>query len=120
MPCVVALVDDLMFLSRIREAAKAVGLEVRTARGLPELLAACREAPGLIVVDLDRPRLPLAEALAALRSEAPAVPVVGFVSHVHAERAQAAREAGCTRVLARSAFVKELPSLLGPSDREGP
>jgi hypothetical protein len=56
----------------------------------------------------------VAEALAALHAEAglAALPVVGFFSHVHVERAKAAREAGCTRVLPRSAFVEQLPALL--------
>jgi hypothetical protein len=37
---------------------------------------------------------------------------VAFLSHVHAEGAEAARAAGCSRVLARSAFVQELPRLI--------
>jgi CheY-like chemotaxis protein len=112
---VVAFVDDLMFLSRIREAARARGLEVTGVRTVPDLLIACRDAPRLVIMDLDRARPPASEALAALRAE-PALaslPVVGFFSHVHAERARQAREAGCTRALPRSAFVQELDALLG-------
>jgi len=111
---VVAFVDDLMFLSRIREAAKARGLEVQGARTVADLLAACREAPRLVILDLDRGRPPANEALAALRGE-PALaslPIVGFFSHVHADRGQQAREAGCTRAMPRSVFVKELDTLL--------
>jgi CheY-like chemotaxis protein len=111
---VVAFVDDLMFLSRIREAARARGLEVQGARTVADLVAACRDAPRLVIMDLDRARLPASEALAALRAE-PALaslPVVGFFSHVHAERGRQAREAGCTRAIPRSVFVQELDSLL--------
>jgi CheY-like chemotaxis protein len=117
MATVVAFMDDLLFLSRIREAAKGAGIEVKSARNVEQLRAA---APGAakVFVDLDSGRLPTAEALAALKAD-PAlasVPVVGFFSHVHVERAAAARQAGATRVLARSAFVQELPALLaGPS-----
>ncbi len=113
MPTVVAFMDDLLFLSKIREAAKAMELEVRTARKVDELVAAAAGAR-LVFVDLDSARLPTAEALAALGAD-PAlaeVPVVGFFSHVHAERAREARAAGVTRVLPRSAFVQELPGLL--------
>jgi CheY-like chemotaxis protein len=109
---VVVFVDDLMFVSRIREAARVRGLEVRGARTVAELLAACRESPRLVIMDLDRPRPPAAEA--ALRAD-PALlnlPVVGFFSHVHAERGRQAREAGCTRALPRSVFVEELDALL--------
>lgn len=111
---IIAFVDDLMFLSRIREAARARGLEVQGARTVADLVAACREAPRLVILDLDRGRPPASEALAALRAE-PAlasVPIVGFFSHVHAERGREAREAGCTKAMPRSAFVQELDGLL--------
>ena len=114
---VVAFVDDLMFLSRIREAAKARGLEVHGARTVADLLAACREPPRLVIMDLDRARPPASEALAALRAEPvlAGLPIVGFFSHVHAERGRQAREAGCTRAMPRSVFVQELETLLtGP------
>jgi len=111
---VIAFVDDLMFLSRIREAAKARGLEVQGARTVDDLLAACRDAARLVIMDLDRARPSAMEALAALRAE-PALaklPIVGFFSHVHAERGQEAREAGCTKAMPRSVFVQELDGLL--------
>lgn len=111
---VIALVDDLMFLSRIREAARAAALEVTAVRTVADLLAACRDPPRLVIVDLDRSRPPASEALAALRADAALakLPVVGFFSHVHAERGRQAREAGCTRALPRSAFVEQLAELL--------
>lgn len=111
---VIALVDDLMFLSRIREAARAAGVEVESVRDAASLLAAARGEGRLVLVDADAPRPRWVGAVAALRAE-PAVaglPVVAFVSHVHAERAEAARAAGASRVLARSAFVAELPGLV--------
>jgi hypothetical protein len=40
------------------------------------------------------------------------VPTVGFLSHVQKDLAVAAREAGCDRVVARSAFTKDLPRIL--------
>ena len=115
MASVIAFMDDLMFLSRVREAARALGLEVRGARTLSQLQEACSPPPRVVLMDLDSPRLPAAEALAALRADPglAEVPVVGFFSHVHGERARAAQAAGCTRVLARSAFVQRLPELLG-------
>jgi CheY-like chemotaxis protein len=118
MAALIAFMDDLMFLSRVREAARAQGLELQALRTVDALLAACRlEAPRLVLVDLDSPRIPSLEAIGALRgrAELAAIPVVGFFAHVHAERAGAAREAGCTRVLARGQFVNELPSLLAAS-----
>jgi CheY-like chemotaxis protein len=110
---IVALVEDLMFLSRIREAAKGPGVEVRAARTVEQLLTAARSS-GLVLVDLDSGRLPTAAALAALKADPAlaALPVIGFFSHVHTERADEVRQAGVTKVLARSAFVNALPALL--------
>ena len=40
------------------------------------------------------------------------VSTVGFLSHVQKDLAVAAREAGCDRVVARSAFTRDLPKIL--------
>lgn len=122
MPTVIAFLDDLMFLSRIREAARGAGLEVRSVRKLPDLLAAARDGARLVLADLDTERLPVLEGLAALRAEpgSAGLTVVGFVSHVHAERAAAGQAAGCSRVLARSAFVDRLPQLLAEAAQAQP
>jgi DNA-binding NarL/FixJ family response regulator len=111
---VVALVDDLMFVSRIGEAARAHGLEVRPVRKVADLLDACRAGARLVLMDLDSARLPVMEALSSLCADAAfaALPVVGFFSHVHADRGRQARAAGCRLTLPRSAFVEQLPELL--------
>jgi CheY-like chemotaxis protein len=114
MPQVIALVNDLIFLSRIREAGRAAGIEVRAVRGASDLVDAARQQGRLVLVDADSERLPWKAAMLALRAEpstAP-LPVIAFVSHVRADHAEAARAAGATRVLARSAFDKELPELV--------
>jgi CheY-like chemotaxis protein len=115
MTLVAAVVDDLMFLSRIREAAKRQGAEVRAVRTAADAAAACREGARLVIVDLDTPRLPVLDAIAAIAGD-PAlseVALVGFFSHVETERARDARAAGCRTVLPRSAFVRQLDDLLG-------
>jgi hypothetical protein len=114
MPQVIALIDDLMFLSRVREAARGLDLEVKAVRQPPA------EDPGdarLLVVDLDR--FPDPEVISRARRVLGERPVVGFLSHVHADRAREARAAGCSRVLARSAFVQELPALLSAAAGRG-
>jgi phosphoketolase len=40
------------------------------------------------------------------------IPTVGFLSHVQKDLAVAAREAGCDRIVARSAFTRDLPRIL--------
>jgi len=111
---VIALVDDLMFLSRIREAARGAALDVKTTRKTQDVLEAARAGACLLLLDLDSPRLPWAEAVASIRAD-PALatlPVVGFLSHVNADAAREAHAVGCTQILARSAFVQQLPRML--------
>jgi len=114
MPAAAALVDDLMFLSRIREAARGVGADVQAVRDVAGLLEAARAGARLALIDLDSARLPWREALLALRADAAlaGVRAVGFFSHVHAERARDALAAGCTQALPRSVFVRDLDALL--------
>lgn len=118
-PPVIALVDDLMFLSRIREAARGASLDVKTARKTEDVLESARAGACLLLLDLDSSRLHWAEAVTLVRAD-PALttlPIVGFLSHVNADTAREARAAGCTHVLARSAFVHELPQILAAAAR---
>lgn len=112
---VVALVSDLMMASKIRSAATGTGVEVRVVDDAAALLETARAArPGLVLLDLDDRRNEAAAALTAIRSDAAlaSLRVLGFVSHVRADRIAAAREAGIDEVLARSAFVARLAELL--------
>jgi hypothetical protein len=43
--------------------------------------------------------------------------VLGFLSHVQHDLKAAAAEAGCDRILPRSAFTAELPDILRPYAR---
>ena len=119
MPPVIALVDDLMFLSRIREAARGVALDVKTARKTQDVLDGARAGACLLLLDLDNSRLPWAETVGSVRADPglTALPIVGFLSHVNADTAREARALGCTHVLARSAFVHELPQILAAAAR---
>jgi CheY-like chemotaxis protein len=113
--------DDLMFLSRIRDAAQAAGLTVQSVREPAALVEVCRvRPPALVFVDLDSTRLASLDAVAALRSDPSLseIPVVGFLGHTQVDLARAAEAKGCTRVLTRGAFVNELRSLILEPPRE--
>jgi len=122
MSIVLAFVDDLMFMSRIREAARHSGAEVRPVRSVEGLREGAHRGARLVLVDADGDRLPWAEAVSSLGDDAgrSQLSVVAFVSHVAADRAEAARVAGCDRVLARGAFVRELPALIAAATPAAP
>ena len=112
---VIVAVDDLLFASRISSAAKALGVEIEFARSPDAILEAVRtKAPRLVILDLNSLKVRPLEAVAALKADAAlaAVPTLGFVSHVQADLIAAARHAGVDQVMARSAFVTQLPQLL--------
>ena len=112
---VLAAVEDLLFRSKISETAERVGVEAAFPRNPEKLLDALRASPpDLLVVDLNSARFKPLELLRAVKSDAAlrGVRTVGFLSHVQADLALAAREAGCDRVMARSAFVENLPRVL--------
>jgi len=111
---IVALVEDLFFLAKIRETAKALGITVVT--GDPRLgPAAMAEAqPQAIILDLNFRGLPAVDWIRALKADPLTHPIriVGFASHVQEQLISAARAAGCDSVMARSAFTQQLPNLL--------
>src|SRR4029079_1694424 len=112
---VFAVVDDLLFSSKIRAVATQTGTTIAFVRERGAIVDAVRaNAPSLVIFDLDRGSLDPVGAIAEIRAsdDMRDVRIVGFVSHVRADRIAAAREAGATPVLARSAFVATLNTLL--------
>jgi CheY-like chemotaxis protein len=112
---VLAAVEDLLFRSKISETASSLGIEAAFPRNPRRLLEAIHETqPDLLVLDLNSARFEPLTLLREVRSDETTrdVPTVGFLSHVQKDLAVAAREAGCDRVVARSAFTKNLPRIL--------
>ena len=112
---VVAAVEDLLFRSKISETAGQLGIEASFPRSPKKLVEqATQSPPDLLVLDLNSARFEPLELLKRLKSDEATrdVPVVGFLSHVQKDLALAARDSGCDRVMARSAFTKDLPKVL--------
>ena len=111
---VAVLVDDLFFLAKIQETAKAVGAKVLSLNAQSGPAAVAEAHPRAVIIDLNlRSAAPL-DSIRALKGD-PAtspIPVVAFVSHVQEQLIADARAAGCETVLARSAFTRQLPELL--------
>ena len=112
---VVAAVEDLLFKSKISETANTLGVEALFPRSPKKLVEKVHESPpDLLVLDLNSARFEPLQLLKQLKSDEASrgVPVVGFLSHVQKDLAVAARETGCDRVVARSAFTRDLPEIL--------
>jgi CheY-like chemotaxis protein len=111
---ILILVEDLLFLSKIEQTARQVGVALEAVG--PQA-AAERAAQGVVsgvIVDLNHrsgSALGVAQAL-KINPSTRQLTVVGFLSHIQTDLARSAREAGCDLVLPRSAFSQRLPRLL--------
>ena len=112
---ILAILDDLLFTSKIRATAKQIGATLSVAKSRESALAEMRaSAPALVILDLNNPRTDPLGIVAEMKGD-PAlagIVTVGFVSHVHTELIDAARKAGVGDVMARSMFAERLPQIL--------
>lgn len=111
---VLAVVDDLLFGSKLRAAAKHAGQPIVFARQRAEAIAALHDQPpDIVIFDLDREPLDPIGLIREIRQNPrwAGVRLAGFASHVNVDRLQQAHDAGC-EAMARSAFVSALPVLL--------
>jgi len=115
---ILAVLDDLLFTSKIRTTANQLGVPIAFARSSETALSDMRKSPpSLVIFDLNNLRTDPMGIVAAMKAD-PAlaqIPTVGFASHVQTDVIEAARRAGVGEVLARSAFTQQLPEILGRS-----
>ena len=112
---ILAILDDLLFTSKIRSTAKQIGATLSVARSPDAALAEMRaNTPSLVIFDLNNPRTDPLGIVASMKGD-PAlagIHTVGFVSHVQTDLIDAARKAGVDQVMARSMFAERLPQIL--------
>jgi PleD family two-component response regulator len=112
---ILAILDDLLFTSKIRSTAKQIGAALLVAKSRDAALAEMRaNRPSLVIFDLNNPRTDPLGIVASMKGD-PAladIQTVGFVSHVQTDLIDAARKAGVDHVMARSMFAERLPQIL--------
>jgi CheY-like chemotaxis protein len=112
---ILAILDDLLFTSKIKTTAGQLAAPVTFARSKADALSGMHASrPSLVILDLNNPRTDPLGIVAAMKAD-PAladVPTVGFASHVQTDVIEAARRAGVGEVLARSAFTQKLAEIL--------
>jgi DNA-binding NarL/FixJ family response regulator len=97
---VLAFIPDLLFGSNVVAALQAAGHRVELAAELPDL-----DPFDLLIVDLTAEADERIEQVARVRP--PAVPVLGFYSHVEADVRRRAERAGFDLVIPRSRMARE-------------
>jgi CheY-like chemotaxis protein len=111
---ILAVVDDLFFLAKIQQTARQLNIAVESVAPAALKTRLAQGGVCAVLLDLNHRSGAAIETIEALKQDLTAakVPVVSFLSHVQTDLAQAARAAGCDKVMARSAFSQQLPLLL--------
>jgi CheY-like chemotaxis protein len=111
---VVAGVTDLFFVAKIEAAGRRAGVELNFAKSIDALHEKVQSGVDLVVLDLNDANVDCLEVIGRLRrqTETASIPTLAYFSHVDADLARRAREAGCSRVVPRSQFSSRLADLL--------
>jgi DNA-binding response OmpR family regulator len=102
---VLGCIRDLMFSTRVRDAARQAGHDCQIVTRAADVAGNLTGAD-LVLIDL---MVPGGGAAAAA-----GVPVVAYGEHVQADVLQAGRDAGADEVFTRSEFTRRLAALLAP------
>ena len=112
---ILAVMSDLLFRSKIDEAARRNGLQLRAAKSLEQLDRHLGNSePAVVFVDLEADSPEPTAAINRIRQLAggSAIRIIGFAGHTNIAAIEAGRAAGATIVLARSGLTSQLPTLL--------
>ena len=106
---VIVAIPDLMFRSKVIEAANALKVDFEVVRDPDEVIQKVRaEKPKLVLMDLQAAALRPLDTIKSLDG----VPVVGFLAHELLDLRDQALAAGCAQVLTKGQFAASLPQIL--------
>ena len=111
---IVAAVTDLFFTVKINEAAKRAGMTVLFVKTREDAMAAAREKPRLLLLDLNCDAVEPLDLIREVKADPDLKPVriISYVSHVEVDLKKQAHDAGSDMVLARSAFSQSIVQIL--------
>ncbi len=123
---VLVVISDLLFRSRFDDVARRLSVPLRVAKSVEQLERHLASgAPAMAIVDLEIETMDPVETITRIRNAAGGADtrLIAFAGHTNLDAIRAGRAAGAGVVLARSAFVTQLPALLGSiaeGQRAGP
>ncbi len=119
-PSIVMIVPNLMFATRIEDAARAAGAAVLSPTDQATFLAALRDGARLAIIDASADNVPWLKWIRAAKDDptTEAVPILAFGSHTDLELRNRTLGAGVDRYLARSNFSDGLVEFVAAAVRE--
>ncbi len=111
---VLLLSTDLLFSSRVAQAASAAAVDLRLVTSTDEVLqhVTNQVSPHLLILDLSASDCDVQRIVTAVRRSSSPARVVAYASHVLGTVLQRARQAGCDQVLTRGQFASRLDALM--------
>ena len=119
-PQLITLVPNLMFATRIEDAARSAGAAILTPIDLAGFFTALRDGARLVIIDSSAQDVPWLDWVRVAKADpgTETVPIIAFGSHVDVELRHRALNAGVDRYLARSNFMAGLPDFIAAALRE--
>ena len=108
---VCCVVSDLIFATKIRGTAAALGVEVAVVRDRSAMLAHLDDA-AIVILDLNLEGEDAIELIRLARARPTPPQIVAYCAHVDKDLATAAEQAGADGVMPRSKFAAVLPEIL--------
>lgn len=102
---------DLMLGARVEGAARQCGLTMVTVAGQAQAIAASRNECQAVLIDLRAPGINVSELVDGLRQETAGLSIVACGPHVHEQRLDEARRAGCDLVVTRGQLDREAEAI---------
>ncbi len=111
----VAVLDDMFFASKIREAAKGAGVDIDFIKGMEGMIDKISStSPSLVIVDLAHKKVDPIELIKELKGldNLKGARFIGYLPHVETGLRKEAIDAGYDMVLPRSKFSLEMRDLI--------
>jgi len=112
---VFAILDDLFFESKIRQASKELDINlsiIKSVKGFK--YETLEQKPDLIIIDLGSKKIDAEKIIKKIKTDQELINIfcMGYISHVEKEKMKKFQEMGCDQVLPRSKFSNQRQLLL--------
>lgn len=117
---IVAILDDMFFASKIREAAKGSGVDIEFIKepdGIVEILSS--KAPSVVIIDLNSKKIDTIKLIRDMKENEflKGVHTIGYLPHVEKDLKKEAYDAGYDMVLPRSWFSAHVGEMFADFSR---
>ena len=107
---IIAIVRDMFWVSRIKEASRNKNIELTFLREINDHSELNNSS--LIIIDLADSQLNPIETIKKIRRSSTEVEIIGYYPHVRKDLMKDCMNAGCSSALTNSIFSKELINII--------